>query len=166
MVVLFGVMVLGLGLVANAQEKKDPSWDTPSWTKTSWSRNNPMSFLENVVDKANENDEVQNTDLDGISSKACNELWVDGRFTFSKTLCYIKNNIKDYLDYMLYFWLTIATILIIRNGFQLVTAQDGSKQIEKFKKNMIYIVIWVVLLISFYYIIDIFISVVNLVGEV
>jgi hypothetical protein len=46
-----------------------------------------------------------------------------------------------------------------------VTASDRGKQMSEFKKNFIYIIIWVVLLISFYYIIDVFVSFVNLIAE-
>lgn len=128
----------------------------------------PVKFLDNAYNKANkEGKEIQNTDLNQVNSKsdACADLAKDSRFTFTRTLCYIKNNIKNYLDYVLYIWLTAALILIIRNGFKLVTAQDGSKQMTTFKKNMLYIAIWVILLIWFYYIIEIFVSVVNLIGE-
>jgi hypothetical protein len=47
----------------------------------------------------------------------------------------------------------------------LVTASDRSKQFGVFKKNMMYIIIWVILLVAFYYILDIYISMVNLVAE-
>ena len=126
----------------------------------------PVQFLQNAYNKANENG-IQNTDLDQVTSttEVCDWIAPDYRFTLTRTLCFIKNNIKNYLDYVLYIWLTVALILIIRNGFQLVMAQDGSKQMTTFKKNMLYIAIWVVLLIWFYYIIEIFVSVVNLVGE-
>ena len=126
----------------------------------------PVKFLDNAYNKANEKGkEIQDTDLNQVNSKsdACGGF--ESQFTFSRTLCYIKNNIKNYLDYVLYIWLTAALILIIRNGFKLVTAQDGSKQMTTFKKNMLYIAIWVILLIWFYYIIEIFVSVVNLLGE-
>jgi 4-hydroxybenzoate polyprenyltransferase len=61
--------------------------------------------------------------------------------------------------------LTAATILLIRNWFLIVKSTDREKQIWVFKKNLLYIVIWVFLLIWFYYIIDIFVSVVNIVTE-
>jgi 4-hydroxybenzoate polyprenyltransferase len=65
----------------------------------------------------------------------------------------------------MYVGLTAATILLIRNWFKIVTSTDREKQVGVFKKNLLYIVIWVVLLIWFYYIIDIFVSVVNLVTD-
>lgn len=127
----------------------------------------PIKFLDNAYNKANKKgEEIQDTDLNQVTSKGdTNTCSFLPQFTFSRTLCYIKNNIKNYLDYVLYIWLTAALILIIRNGFKLVIAQDGSKQMTTFKKNMLYIAIWVILLIWFYYIIEIFVSVVNLLGE-
>ena len=128
---------------------------------------NPVSVLDSFYTESNRNnsDIVQNTDLDWVTSNYCNELAVDGRFSITKTLCNIKLHIGDYLQYVMYIWLSAATILLIRNGFKLVTSSDRDKQMTAFKKNFIYIVIWVVLLISFYYIIDIFVSFVNLVAE-
>ena len=110
---------------------------------------------------------IQNTDLDVVTSKISECDWIapDSRFTLTRTLCSIKANIKDYLQYVMYIGLAAATILLIWNWFKIVTASDQWKQIGEFKKNLIYIVIWVVLLIWFYYIIDIFVSVVNLVAE-
>jgi hypothetical protein len=61
--------------------------------------------------------------------------------------------------------LTAATIILIRNWFKIVTATDREKQISTFKKSLLYITIWVVLLIWFYYIIELFVSVVNVVTE-
>ena len=127
----------------------------------------PVNVLGSIYEESNRNssDRVQNTDLDGVTSNYCNELAVDGRFSITKTLCNIKANLGNYLQYVVYIGLTAATILLIRNGFRLVTASDRGKQMSEFKKNFIYIIIWVVLLISFYYIIDVFVSFVNLIAE-
>lgn len=110
-------------------------------------------------------DRVQNTELDYVNSNSCRELGVDSRFTISRTLCYIKENIGDYLQYIMYVGLSAAVIFLIWNGFQLVTASDREKQMSAFKKNLIYIIIWVILLVSFYFIINIFVSFVNLIAE-
>ena len=128
---------------------------------------NPVRTLDTFHDKANNNlgDRVQRTDLDTISSGPCKELSVDGRFTITRTLCNIKASIWDYLQYIMYIGLAAATILLIWNWFKLVTSSDREKQIWTFKKNLIYIIIWVVLLVAFYFIIDVFVSLVNLVGE-
>ena len=129
--------------------------------------NDPITVVDSFYKKANKksSDRVQNTDLDAVTSNYCNELGVDGRFSITKTLCNIKANIWDYLQYIMYIGLSAATILLIRNGFKLVTSSDREKQMKEFTKNLINIIIWVVLLTAFYYIIDIFVSVVNLVAE-
>ena len=129
--------------------------------------NRPITIIDSVKWNANKSisDQVQRTDLDNVTSRACAEIAVDSRFSISRTLCHLKELSKDYMQYVMYFGLVIATILIIRNWFRIVTATDREAQIKTFTKNMLYIVIWVVLLIWFYYIIDIFVSVVNLVAE-
>lgn len=156
-----------------AQKDKSPEWwENSDYTKELWQWNldqNPVNILDHINNKANkkQSDRVQDTKLNNVQS-VCNELAGDGRiqkFTITKTLCNIKMKIASYLQYIIYIWLTAATIILIRNGFQLVTAEDKWKQMWVFKKNIMYIVIWVVLLVAFYYILDIFVSVVNLVLE-
>ena len=125
----------------------------------------PMTLVTQYYRNTNKTDPVQETDLDVVTSDGCTELAVDGRFTISRTLCNIKSNIWNYLQYLMYIWLTAATIFLIRNGLKIVTSPDKEKQMSTFKKNLIYIIIWVVLLTWFYYVIDIFVSVVNLVEK-
>ena len=135
-----------------------------------WSlKQSPVKLVDDVKKNANKkkSQEVQNTEYDKVTGKAsmCAEIPADGRFTISRTLCNLKSLSRDYIQYIMYIWLTVATILLIRNWFQLVTSSDREKQMSVFKKNLIYIVIWVFLLIGFYYLIDIFVSVVNLILE-
>ncbi len=127
----------------------------------------PVRILETVKKKANptRSEEVQNTDLDNTTSKWCKDIWVDSRFTFTRTLCYIKNNVWSYLQYVMYFWLTLATILLIVNWFKLVTSQDREKEMKAFTKNLIYIIVWVTLLLWFYYFIDIYVWIINLFSD-
>ena len=132
-----------------------------------WFDNWPVWFLNEVYEEANEDvdqDKVQNTRLDIVTSR-WNSCGKDSRFTFSNTLCSIKNNLYSYLQYAVYIWLAVATILLIWNGFQLVVSKDNAKQFNEFKKNMISIGIWVILLVAFYYILELFASIVNLFTE-
>ena len=120
----------------------------------------PIKILEDVITEKTR--DILATPWNNATSKWCRDIWVDSRFTFTRTLCYIKNNSWGYLQYIMFIWLTVATILIIRNGFKLVTSTDREKQFTTFKKNMIYIIIWIVLLTWFYYFIDIYIWIINL----
>ena len=56
---------------------------------------NPVKVLETVKKNANayKSEEVQKTQLDNTTSKYCTDIGVDDRFTFTRTLCYIKNNV-------------------------------------------------------------------------
>ena len=120
----------------------------------------PIKILEDVITEKTR--DILATPWNNATSKWCRDIWLDSRFTFTRTLCYIKNNSWGYLQYIMFIWLTVATILIIRNGFKLVTSTDREKQFTTFKKNMIYIIIWIVLLTWFYYFIDIYIWIINL----
>ncbi len=145
-------------------------WKDSNITHTQWPaarkfvEHNPVRLLDAIYVEVNgyKGDEVQNTQFDMVSYR-----WncADSRFTISNTLCSLKQLSGNYLQYLMYIWLTAATILIIRNWFMLVTSPDREKQFGKFKKNITYIVIWVILLIWFYYIIDFFVSIVNLITK-
>lgn len=133
-----------------------------------WNFNqSPVRILTTVKQNANasRSEEVQKTELDQTTSKYCKDIGLDSRFTFTRTLCYIKNNIWSYLQYVMYLWLTAATILLIWNWFKLVTSQDREKEMKKFTKNLIYIIIWVTLLLGFYYFIDIYVWIINLFSD-
>ena len=156
-----------------AQQTTTPSGNSNvEKTKDKWKRDlaeDPVRVLDYAYGKANEkvSNEVQNTDLDVVSSKVsvCDWIAPDMRFSITRTLCSIKQESKDYLQYVVYFGLAVATFFLIRNGFKIVTSSDREKQISAFKKNLLYVIVWVVLLIGFYYIIDIFVSVVNMIAE-
>ena len=81
-------------------------------------QNSPVGIVDEVKTKANKktSTEIQNTDLDAVTSKTdkC-DISVDSRFTLTRTLCYIQENIKDYLQYIMWLGLTAATIILIRN---------------------------------------------------
>ena len=134
-----------------------------------WSQS-PTNLVKEIKYEANKDksQQIQNTEYDAVTSKddAClSEVNWDGRMSITRTLCSLKNLSRDYLQYVMYIGLTAATIFIIRNWFKIVTSSDREKQMWTFKKNMLYLVIWITLLIWFYYIIDLFVSVVNLVAE-
>ena len=126
-------------------------------------KSNPVDLVKKIYTKANDDkwSRVQKTAADSINSKYCNELYLEWNFTLARTLCSIKYSIRGYLQYVAYIWLVAATIFIIRNWFMIVTATDKEGQMKKFKKNMINLIIWVVLLTSFYFILEAFVSVVN-----
>jgi len=130
----------------------------------------PIQVLDNVVDNANKNpsEEVQNTRMDTVTSRGgpfCKNANIDGRYTLSNTLCYISDRLYFYLQYVVYIALAVATLFLIWNGFQLVVSDDKASQIKTFKKNMMNIGIWVILVVAFYIIIDIFVSIVNLIAD-
>lgn len=161
------VIISSITSISLAQDPT-PGNEKKGDTQGEWTvEQDPIWVLDTVKRNANKDrsDEVQNTKLDYTMSY-CNEAiggWV--WFTITKTICNIKMNMRNYLQYIIFAWLTLATIFLIRNGFKLVTSPDRWKQIWVFKKNVTYIIIGVVLLISFYYILDIFVTLVNFVTE-
>ena len=153
--------------VAYAQASKTVS-DAPAEKEDNTRRefsNNPTDLLHKMYRASNDdkNKKVQATRLDNVNSNHCDEIGIPGNFTIYRTICSIKYAIRSYLQYIMYIWLVAATIFIIRNWFKIVTSTDKSWQMKKFKENMINIIIWVILLTSFYFILEAFVSVVNFV---
>lgn len=164
-ILYLSIWMLALSLVffwvatLNVAEAVDRDWN--------FDKQSPVGILDAVKNEANKSrsDQVQKTQLDSTTSKRCTDIGLDSRFTFTRTLCYIKNNVWSYLQYIMYIWLTGATILLIWNWFKLVTSQDREKEMKTFTKNLVYIIIWITLLLWFYYFIDIYVWVINLFSD-
>ena len=139
-------LIISISSVACAQWKV-------TWKDWIAEDQNPVDLLKRVQYMANDeiDGSVQVTPLNKVSSKdPCFDLGVDDTFTITKTFCSIKKHIKGYLQYIVYIWLVAATIFIIRNWFRLVTAPDKEAFMKDFKKNVINIIIWVIILTILY----------------
>ncbi len=111
----------------------------------------PMMIVNKVVQKANQEYKIQQSALDG----ATDTQWsYQSQYKIANTLDRLKNNIAPYLQWAVYIWLSLAGILLIYNGFLMVTNSiHGAWDMSKVKKNIMYIVIGVLLLTGFYFII-------------
>lgn len=161
-------VICGLFFSVCSADKNEEWWGSQTEPTERNFNQTPDQLLSTVTQKANlyKKEAVQNTKLNGVNSRSCDEaISVGANFTITKTLCNIKQGIRPYLQYIIWAWLTGATILLIRNWFKLVTSTDRTKQIKEFQKNIIYIIIGVALIISFYWILDIFVSFINFVAE-
>lgn len=120
-----------------------------------------MRLLDQVVDVANEEHSIQQTQLDGVTSQGWGYSG-NPDYKFTNTLEYLKNNVDPYLQWIVFIWLALATIFLIYNGFMMTTnIIHGKGELGKVKDNFIYIGIGVVILTGFYYLIDIVVAVIN-----
>ena len=78
----------------------------------------PEEIAATIADKANEDIKVQDTKLDKITNK---QGTYGKNYQITNTLERIRKNIQPYLQWILYIGLIAATILLIWNGFRLVT---------------------------------------------
>lgn len=121
---------------------------------------NPIQILDNVVSDANQDYKIQQTALDGATDK-WSSIWSSSA-KITHTLDRLRNNINVYLQWMVYIWLSIAVILLIYNGFLMVTnAIHKEGETAKVKKNIINIAIGVIILTGFYFIIKLAVSLIN-----
>jgi len=125
-----------------------------------WDRwSDPMQIFESIVDEANEWSAIQETALDWVTDL---EWWYSREFKISNTLDYIRKNLDPYLQWAIYIWLVLATIALIYSGFLLVT-HWLHKQWDwtKVKTNIMYTLLWVLLLSGFYFIIKVMVALIT-----
>ncbi|MFZ2151416.1 MAG: hypothetical protein WAZ12_00995 [Candidatus Absconditicoccaceae bacterium] len=121
----------------------------------------PTAILDTVVSKANQDYEIQETALDGITN---DQGGYAKEYKIANTLEYFKNNIQPYIQWAVYVGLTCAVILLIYNGFLMVTGsihKEGDS--DKIKKNVTNIAIGVIVLTGFYTIIKLMVAVINMI---
>jgi len=119
----------------------------------------PIMILDSVVDEANDEYKIQQTSLDNATDKQ----WAySSQYKIANTLDRFRNNINPYLQRAVYIGLSLAVILLIYNGFLMVTnAVHKEWEIAKIKKNIMNIVIGVVILTGFYFIIKLAVAIIN-----
>ncbi len=120
---------------------------------------NPIRVLDTIVGEANEDVKIQQTALDNATDK---QWGYPSQYKIANTLDWLRNAINPYLQWAVYIWLSVAVILLIYNGFLMVTnALHKSWDINKIKWNMINIVLWVILLTGFYFIIKLIVALIT-----
>ncbi len=135
----------------------------PAFAKNGWWSygSSPIEILETV--KTNTNDdagyEIQDTALD----KAMNEVSPSSEHRIYATLTAVRQHINVYLQWMMYIGLSLATILLIANGFMMVThGVHKSWDFSALKKNVSKIVIGVLIMTGFRAIMKLLLAVMNM----
>ena len=130
--------------------------ETDSWGKYGAS---PVAVFDSVIWEANNSQQFQETAFDGINS---DEGAYQQEYQISNTLDWLRMHMGTYLQWIVYVGLTIAVILLIYNGFMMVTHSiTKSGDFSKLKKNIQYIAIGVIILTSFYAILRLVIGLIN-----
>jgi len=119
----------------------------------------PIQILDKVVESSNDEYKIQQTALDGVTDKQ----WTNpGQYKIANTLDWFRSNINPYLQRAVYIGLSLAVILLIYNGFLMVTnAVHKEGETAKIKKNIMNIAIGVIILTGFYFIIKLTVSIIN-----
>ncbi len=119
----------------------------------------PIKILDSVVGEANDEYKIQQTSLDDATS----QQWAyASQYKIANTLDRFRNNVNPYLQWTVYIGLAAAVILLIYNGFLMVTnSMHKQWDMSKIKTNMINIAIGVIILTGFYFIIKLAVSIIN-----
>jgi len=125
-----------------------------------WS--DPVNILDNVKQAANEEYKIQDTAFDNISNTT--QWTANSSQKISNTLSYISNNVAQYLQRIVFWWLTLGVIWLIWNWLMMVTKSVNKQwDMATVKKNIVNIWIWVIILTWFYAIISIMTALINMV---
>lgn len=125
----------------------------------------PLDIIEHIVDEAQGPFEIQNTKLNNINAKS-SMISHAGKYKIAGTLDRIRVNIQPYLQWLVFLGLTIAVILLIWNGFLLVTnSAIGRGDPKTAKENIKNIVLGVIIMSSFVALIKITVAVLNIFFE-
>lgn len=121
--------------------------------------NSPEEITATIADRANEDLKIQDTKFDKINNKGS----YGKNYQITNTLERIRKNIQPYLQWMLYIGLTGATILLIWNGFKLVTNSVMSGgDMKTVKGNIQTILIGVIIMTSFLVLIKLVMAIMNM----
>lgn len=115
----------------------------------------PTEVLDRMVWEANATNKIQDTQLDRITDK---EWQFATKYKVANTLDSIRMKIAPYLQWFIFIWLTVATVLLIITGFQFVTSGQTGADTKKLQWRIKNIIIGVIILTGFYIITRIFMS--------
>lgn len=124
-----------------------------------WWGNDPESIVTEIAEQANKGaTNVQDTKLDQIDNQK-HTIWRS--FQITNTLNWLikdSNWVSAYMQWWAFIWLVAATILLVWNGFMLVT---GRAKINDVKEKIKNILLWVILITCFASIIKIVTLLIN-----
>lgn len=119
----------------------------------------PEQVLDRVVDNTKTN--IIESQFDNVYNKET----FGNKNKISWTLDSVRENVSFYLNWIVFLWLSAATILIVYNWIVLMTTPISGDQKTKVIENIKHLAIWIVAMTWFYFLIRIVLSVLNLILE-
>lgn len=119
----------------------------------------PEQVLDRVVDNTKTN--IVESQFDNVYNKET----FGNKNKISWTLDSVRENVSFYLNWIVFLWLSAATILIVYNWIVLMTTPISGDQKTKVIENIKHLAIWIVAMTWFYFLIRIVLSVLNLILE-
>ncbi len=122
------------------------------WTSnvlaSSWGTDNPNKIIDWLKDSK-------------IQSTALSWVWWKQHQWIETTLTKIKWDSTGYIQWLWFIWLSIALILIIYNGMLLLWNFTWEDKLSKVKKRFLSLILWVIVLTSWYIIIKLVMSLIS-----
>lgn len=140
-------MMLSIGWVGAS----DSSWGN-YWTS-------PSEVIDRVVGEANPpGEKTQETQLDRVSDA---KWQFPVKYKIANTLDSLRQEIAPYLQWFMFIGLSVATVMIIITGFQLVTSVQSGADTKKAAERIKNIAIGIIIMTWFYIMTRLFVSLVS-----
>ena len=140
---------------ASSNSKSESDKDakaTRNRINTNWT---PDDLVKSIHTIANKDFQIQQTKLDNIAIGKT-------KYKITGTLDYIRRNIYPYIQWTIFIGLTMGAIMLIWNGFKLVTQSVSGDKVAEIKKDIQSVLIGIVVLSSFLAIIKLTLAVLNI----
>lgn len=141
---LFAMPLMSMTFASSSLNSKRVSAD--------WS---PKQLVESIHTIANKDFQIQQTKFDNIAIGKT-------KYKITSTLDYIRRNIYPYIQWTIFIGLTMGAIMLIWNGFKLVTQSVSGDKVAEIKKDIQSVLIGIVVLSSFLAIIKLTLGVLNI----
>ena len=112
-----------------------------------------MDVLNTVIENADT--KVIETELDKVN----NTQIYGSKYKLAGTLESVRTNTAIYLQWIAFAGLTAAAMLVIYNGILLVSTPLSPEQTSKVKSQIVYVIVWLLVLTGFYYMIKVLLSI-------
>ncbi len=115
----------------------------------------PIEIVDRIVQQENASTKVITTKLDNVQQNAS----FGAENKVSGVLDSVRINLANYLEWFVFIGLTVAVLLIIYNGLQLVMNPVSGDDLKKVQKRLMYIIVGVLMMTGFYFILKVLLNI-------
>lgn len=115
----------------------------------------PIEIVDKIVQQENASTKVITTKLDDVQQNGT----FGAENKISGVLDSVRINLANYLEWFVFIGLTVAVLLIIYNGLQLVMNPVSGDDLKKVQKKLLYIIVGVLMMTGFYFVLKVLLNI-------